>query len=50
MAALPLAARAQQPVEQKRVGVLMGTADDIDGQERAIAAVSAAGDVPAMRR
>jgi putative tryptophan/tyrosine transport system substrate-binding protein len=33
-AAWPLAVRAHQPVGQKRVGVLMGTADDADGQER----------------
>ena len=33
-AAWPLAVRAQQPVGQKRVGILMGTADDADGQER----------------
>jgi putative tryptophan/tyrosine transport system substrate-binding protein len=32
-AAWPLAVRAQ-PVGQKRVGMLMGTADDADGQER----------------
>jgi putative ABC transport system substrate-binding protein len=32
--ALPLAVRAQQPVGQKRVAILMGTADDADGQER----------------
>jgi putative ABC transport system substrate-binding protein len=32
--ALPVAARAQQPVGQKRVGILMGTADDAEGQER----------------
>jgi ABC-type uncharacterized transport system substrate-binding protein len=30
----PLAAHAQQPGGQKRVGILMGTADDADGQER----------------
>jgi putative tryptophan/tyrosine transport system substrate-binding protein len=33
-AAWPLAVRAQQPIGQKRVGILMGTADDADGQER----------------
>jgi putative tryptophan/tyrosine transport system substrate-binding protein len=33
-AAWPLAVRAQQPVGQKRVGILMGTADDADGQAR----------------
>jgi putative tryptophan/tyrosine transport system substrate-binding protein len=33
-AAWPLVASAQQPVAQKRVGILMGTADDADGQER----------------
>src|SRR3954454_11499376 len=32
--AWPLAVRAQQPVGQKRVGILMGTADDADGRER----------------
>ena len=32
--AWPHAVRAQQPVGQKRVGILMGTADDADGQER----------------
>jgi len=30
----PLVASAQQPAGQKRVGILMGTADDADGQER----------------
>src|SRR5205085_6131786 len=34
VAALPLAVRAQQPVGQKRVGILMGTVDDTEGQER----------------
>src|SRR5437660_7147316 len=33
-AAWPLVASAQQPARQKRVGILMGTADDADGQER----------------
>jgi len=33
-AAWPLAVGAQQPVGQKRVGILMGTADDADGKER----------------
>jgi putative ABC transport system substrate-binding protein len=33
-ASLPFAARAQQAGGQKRVGVLMGTADDAEGQER----------------
>src|SRR3954462_12425907 len=33
VAALPLTLRAQ-PMGQKRVGILMGTADDADGQER----------------
>src|SRR3954447_19550063 len=32
--AWPRAVRAQQPAGQKRVGILMGTADDADGQER----------------
>jgi putative ABC transport system substrate-binding protein len=30
----PLMVRAQQPIGQKRVGILMGSADDADGQER----------------
>jgi putative ABC transport system substrate-binding protein len=30
----PLVVRAEQPVGQKRVGILMGTADDAEGQER----------------
>jgi hypothetical protein len=33
-AALPLAARAQQPDRVRRVGVLMGIADDFEGQTR----------------
>jgi len=33
-AAWPLAVQAQQPAGQKRVGILMGTADDADGQKR----------------
>jgi putative tryptophan/tyrosine transport system substrate-binding protein len=33
-AAWPLAARAQQPVRVRRVGVLMGIADDFEGQAR----------------
>jgi putative tryptophan/tyrosine transport system substrate-binding protein len=34
VAAWPLAVRAQQPAGQKRVGILMGTADDADAQKR----------------
>src|SRR5215212_7915282 len=34
VAGWPLAARAQQPAGQKRAGILMGTADDAEGQER----------------
>jgi putative tryptophan/tyrosine transport system substrate-binding protein len=30
----PLAARAQQPDRVRRVGVLMGIADDLEGQAR----------------
>jgi putative ABC transport system substrate-binding protein len=30
----PAAVRAQQPIGQKRVAILMGSADDADGQER----------------
>jgi putative tryptophan/tyrosine transport system substrate-binding protein len=33
-AALPLAARAQQPGQMRRIGVLMGVADDAEGQVR----------------
>src|SRR6476660_5710720 len=33
-AAWPLAARAQQPDRVRRVGVLMGIADDFEGQAR----------------
>jgi hypothetical protein len=33
-AAWPLAARAQQPDRVRRVGVLMGIADDLEGQAR----------------
>lgn len=33
-AAWPAVGRAQQPRGQKRVGILMGTVDDADGQER----------------
>ncbi len=33
-AAWPLVAAAQQPVGQKRLGILMGTVDDAEGQER----------------
>jgi putative tryptophan/tyrosine transport system substrate-binding protein len=36
-AAWPLAARAQQPERVRRIGVLMGTADDRDGQARVTA-------------
>src|SRR5438046_8982779 len=32
--AWPLAARAQQPDRVRRVGVLMGVADDLEGQAR----------------
>ena len=32
--AWPLAARAQQPDRVRRVGVLMGIADDLEGQAR----------------
>src|SRR5437870_1800251 len=32
--AWPFAVRAQQQVGQKRVGILIGTADDVEGQER----------------
>jgi putative ABC transport system substrate-binding protein len=35
--AWPLAVRAQQPAGQKRVGILMGTADDADAQNRVAA-------------
>jgi putative ABC transport system substrate-binding protein len=34
LAAWPLAVRAQQPAGQKRVGILMGTADDAEAQKR----------------
>ena len=33
-AAWPLAARAQQPGQMRRIGVLMGVADDAEGQTR----------------
>ena len=33
-AAWPLAARAQQPERMRRIGVLMGVADDAEGQAR----------------
>ena len=33
-ASWPLVGRAQQPARQKRVGILMGTADDAEGQAR----------------
>src|SRR6516164_7403036 len=33
-AAWPLAARAQQPGQMRRIGVLMGVADDAEGQVR----------------
>src|SRR5262250_3315951 len=35
--AWPLAARAQQPERMRRIGVLMSTADDSDGQARVTA-------------
>jgi putative tryptophan/tyrosine transport system substrate-binding protein len=31
----PLAARAQQSERMRRIGVLMGTVDDVEGQARA---------------
>jgi len=34
VAAWPLAARAQQPERMRRIGVLMGVADDSEGQAR----------------
>jgi len=37
VAAWPLAARAQQPDHMRRIGVLMSTADDRDGQVRVAA-------------
>ena len=33
----PVAARAQQPERVRRIGLLMGTADDPEGQARVIA-------------
>jgi putative tryptophan/tyrosine transport system substrate-binding protein len=36
-AAWPLAARAQQPERMRRIGVLMGVADDREGQARVTA-------------
>jgi putative tryptophan/tyrosine transport system substrate-binding protein len=36
-AAWPLAARAQQPERVRRIGLLMGTADDPEGQARVTA-------------
>jgi putative ABC transport system substrate-binding protein len=35
--AWPLAARAQQPERVRRIGLLMGTADDREGQARVTA-------------
>src|SRR5262249_14909736 len=35
--AWPLAARAQQPERMRRIGLLMGTADDREGQARVTA-------------
>jgi hypothetical protein len=36
-AAWPLAARAQQPERMRRIGLLMGTADDREGKARVTA-------------
>ena len=36
-AAWPLAARAQQPERMRRIGLLMGVADDREGQARVTA-------------
>jgi hypothetical protein len=38
-AAWPLVARAQQPEPMRRIGVLMGAANDSEGQARALSAV-----------
>ena len=35
MVSWPLAARAQQSNQMRRVGVMMGTVDDVEGQTRA---------------